>query len=88
MADKVELYGARSCPYTAELREQLLWDGREFVEYDVEHDSDALKRMLALTNGQQTIPVLVDMGRITQVGWQGRGCIVSARGRDTPNSAP
>ena len=76
MAEEVELYGARSCPYTAELREQLFWEDKAFVEYDVEQDPAALERMLALTSGQRTIPVLVDQGRVVRIGWQGRGCTV------------
>ena len=77
MGERIELYGTKGCQYTAELREQLLWDGREFVEYDVETDLEALKRMLELTGGQRTVPVLVERGRVAQVGWQGRGCIVA-----------
>jgi len=74
----VELYGGSGCQYTAEMREQLLWDERDFVEYDVEADAEALKRMIGLTGGQRTIPVLVENGRVVQIGWQGRGCIVSS----------
>lgn len=74
---EVELFGGSGCPYTSELREQLLWDGREFVEHDVETDQAALRRMMQLTGGQRTIPVLVVDGRVAQIGWQGRGCIVS-----------
>ena len=73
---EVELYGGSSCQFTSDMREQLLWDGRDFVEYDVETDADALKRMIRLTNGQLTIPVLVESGRVVQIGWQGRGCTV------------
>lgn len=76
----LELFGMRSCPYTAELREDLEWRGLEFVEYDVESDSWALGRMLKLTQGQRTVPVLVEDGRIKQVGWQGRGCMVGQAG--------
>ena len=76
MAERIELYGTRSCPFTGELREQLLWDGIEFVEYDVEQDAEALARMLALTEGRRTVPVLVEEGRVKQLGWQGRGCLV------------
>ena len=25
----------------------------------------------------RTVPVLVEDGKVTQVGWQGRGCVVS-----------
>lgn len=76
----LELFGMRSCPYTAELREDLEWRGLEFVEYDVESDPWALGRMLKLTQGQRTVPVLVEDGRIKQVGWQGRGCMVGQAG--------
>lgn len=71
---KLELFGGGSCQYTVEMREQLLWDEREFTEYDVEVDAAARARMIELTNGQRTIPVLVDDGRVIQIGWQGRGC--------------
>ncbi len=76
----LELYGTRTCPYTAELREALLWQGRAFHEYDVDTDAEALRRMLALTGGQRLVPVLVENGRVVQVGWQGRGCVVGAPG--------
>ncbi|ADG07171.1 Uxx-star family glutaredoxin-like (seleno)protein [Kyrpidia tusciae] len=72
----LELYGTQGCPYTRELRENLLWEGKEFQEYDVEEDLEALKRVLDLTGGR-TVPVLVEDGRVVQVGYQGRGCIVS-----------
>jgi mycoredoxin len=72
-----ELFGAGGCPYTAELREQLLWDGDDFVEYDVEADAAAFARLLALTGGRRGVPVLVVDGRVTQTGWQGRTCAVS-----------
>ena len=75
---RFELFGTASCPFTNELREWLDWKGREFVEYDVEADADALKRMLALTGGERTVPVLVENGKVIQTGWQGQGCVVSA----------
>ncbi|MGI9074013.1 MAG: Uxx-star family glutaredoxin-like (seleno)protein [Bryobacteraceae bacterium] len=72
---KTELYGTESCPNTQEMREWLEWHGREFVEYDVESDSEALERMRDATGGQRTVPVLVEDGKAVQIGWQGRGCI-------------
>jgi len=73
---KLELFGSSSCPYTRELREWLEWKDCEFVEYDVEADTEARARMLALSGGQRTVPLLVEDGNVTQVGWKGRGCVV------------
>lgn len=69
-----ELYGTSGCPFTAELREDLEWRGIAFTEYDVETDRAALARMLVLTKGERTVPVLVENGRVTQTGFRGRGC--------------
>jgi glutaredoxin len=74
---KTELYGTASCPYTQEMREWLEWNGREFIEYDVDADSEALQRMREATGGQRTVPVLIENGKAVQIGWQGRGCIAS-----------
>ena len=73
----IELYGTASCPYTREMREWLEWSGREFVEYDVDADAGARGRLRALVGARRTVPVLVEAGEVVQVGWQGRGCIVS-----------
>jgi hypothetical protein len=56
--------------------EQLLLDRRDFVEYDVEADADALRRMLTLTGGGRAVPVLVEADKVQQVGWRGRACMV------------
>ncbi len=75
---KVELFGTSSCGATQEMREWLEWRGVEFVEYDVESDADARRRMRQLAAGQRTVPVLVEDGAVTQIGWQGRGCVISS----------
>ena len=77
-ANAVELFGARGCPYTAELREHLLWNGIAFVEYDVEQDRAARERLSALTGGRSNVPVLVEHGRVTEIGWRGRSCAIGA----------
>lgn len=72
----LELFGSAGCPYTREMREWLEWRGVQFVEYDVEGDPDALARLRNLCGGNRTVPVLVEDGRVRQIGWQGRGCVV------------
>jgi glutaredoxin 3 len=76
---RFELFGTASCQYTHELREWLDWKRYEFVEYDVEADNEARTRLQTLAPGQHTVPVLVENGKVVQIGWQGRGCLI-----DTP----
>jgi mycoredoxin len=71
----LHLYGAASCPFTAEMRSQLEYEERLFVEYDVETDRLARERLVSLT-GQHMVPALVHDGRVVAVGWHGRGCLV------------
>jgi glutaredoxin len=73
---KFELFGTASCPYTQEMREWLEWKRCDFIEHDVDADGAARERMLKLANGQRTVPVLVEEGKVVQVGWQGRGCTI------------
>ena len=75
--EHVELFGAGGCPYTRELREHLEWNGIAFVEYDVEADAEARARLKMLTNGPIAVPIVVENGRVTQVGWHGRTCAVA-----------
>ena len=73
----LELYGSAQCPYTQELRDWLEWTKRDFLEYDVDADPEARARMRSLDSGR-TVPLLVEDGKVIQVGWQGRGCIVAS----------
>jgi glutaredoxin len=74
---KLELYGMPRCPYTQDIREWLEWKRSDFVEYDVEADHAARERMSSITGGQLMVPVLVEDGRVVQIGWQGHGCLIS-----------
>jgi mycoredoxin len=81
----LELYGTSTCPYTAELREDLEFRGRDFVEYDVENDGDAMRRMSALCGSRAAaVPLLVEDGRVVQVGYGGRSCYVAVHDDAVP----
>lgn len=73
---RLELYGAARCPYTCEMREWLEWQGRDFVEYDLDSDLAARRRLADLSCGQRQVPVLVEDNKVISVGWQGRTCMV------------
>jgi glutaredoxin 3 len=73
---QIELYTASGCPYSAAAREDLEWRGVDFVEHDVEQDPEAYARMLELTGGNRTVPVIVEEGKPVQIGWMGQGCFI------------
>jgi glutaredoxin len=74
----VELFGSAGCPHTMTLREHLLWNRIAFREYDIEADPVARARLLSLTGGRPTVPVLVENGRVTSIGWRGRSCAIES----------
>ncbi len=74
----LELFGTARCQHTQEMREWLEFRRCQFVEYDVEIDAVARDRMRKLAGGQRNVPMLVEDGRVIQVGWQGRSCIVQS----------
>jgi glutaredoxin 3 len=74
----LELFGTARCQHTQEMREWLEFRRCEFVEYDVEADAVARRRMRELAGSQRNVPLLVEDGRVIQVGWQGHSCIVDS----------
>lgn len=71
-----ELFGTARCAHTRDMREWLELRGVGFTEHDVEADAAARARLAAIAPSQRTVPVLVEDGRVVQVGWQGRGCAI------------
>ena len=76
MGKPIEIYTTAGCPFSEAAREDLEWRGVKFVEYDVERDPEARERMLGITGGNRTVPVIVENGKPAQIGWMGRGCTV------------
>jgi glutaredoxin 3 len=76
MDKPIELYTTAGCPYSEAAREDLQWRGVDFIEYDVEKDPEARERMIELTDGNRTVPVIFEEGKPVQVGWMGQGCYV------------
>ena len=73
---RLELFGTARCPHTQEMREWLEWKRSDFIEYDVEADAAARCRMRELASGQHCVPILVEDGKVVQIGWQGHSCMV------------
>jgi glutaredoxin 3 len=45
----------------------------------VEADDHARQRMQMLSPPPFTVPLLVEDGKVIQIGWQGRGCVVGSK---------
>lgn len=71
-----ELYGTRSCRFTRDLQEELDWQSRPFTTYYVDEDAEARDRLARLVDKPHMVPVLVENGEVTQVGYNGRGCYI------------
>ena len=68
-AEPVIIYGKDACPYTKAAREADAARGP--VTYvNVKADPSALAKMLTLSNGQRSVPVIVENGQVT-VGYGG-----------------
>ncbi|HVS66096.1 MAG TPA: SIS domain-containing protein [Thermoanaerobaculia bacterium] len=85
---RLELYGDTSCPFSRDLREDLLWRGERFVEHDVDVDAGALRRLIELSGGEPRVPTLVEDGRVREVGWRGRSCTISSGGISPGGNSP
>ena len=60
------------------MREWLEWRGVDFVGVRRRaRRRRARAHAGSLAGGQRLVPVLVEDGAVVQVGWQGRGCVVS-----------
>jgi glutaredoxin 3 len=70
------LFASQSCPLCAEVRERLDDDGVAYVERDVDDDASARARLAQLLGPSALVPVVVEDGRVIQVGVAGRGCYV------------
>jgi len=72
----VEFFASQSCPFCAEVRERFDDDGVAYIERDVDDDASARERLAQLLGPSAMVPVVVEDGRVIQVGVAGRGCYV------------
>lgn len=70
MAEKVQIYGKESCPYTTAARDDYAGRGVEVEYFDVKKQPSAMTRFLELSGGERRVPLIVERGRVT-VGFGG-----------------
>jgi len=70
---EVKIYTKPGCPYCAKAREFYDAQGIPFQEFNAQDNLKFREEMLAISNGDPTVPVIVEDGRLKQIGWEGRG---------------
>ena len=72
----LELYGTPSCPYTRSCASGWSGRGATFRNMTSRPIPKRAPACALSTAAVRTVPVLVEDGKVIQVGWQGRGCVL------------
>ncbi|HSB12654.1 MAG TPA: Uxx-star family glutaredoxin-like (seleno)protein [Blastocatellia bacterium] len=70
---EVRIYTKPGCPYCEMAREFYNQRGIPFQDLNAQDNLDLRREMLSITKGDPTVPVIVEDGRLKQIGWEGRG---------------
>ncbi len=65
----IVMYTKPGCPYCQAARDHYNNHGIKFTEYDAQTDKSRQREMLAITNGDPTVPAIVEDGIYKQSGW-------------------
>lgn len=63
------IYIKPGCPYCQRARDYYNANNIEFIEYDAQNDKRRQEEMLEFTDGDLTVPTIVQNGRFVQSGW-------------------
>lgn len=70
---KVKIYTKPGCPYCQKAREFYTGQGIPFEDLNAQDNLKYREEMLAASHGDPTVPVIVEDGKLKQIGWEGRG---------------
>ncbi|MBP9665419.1 MAG: glutathione S-transferase N-terminal domain-containing protein [Pyrinomonadaceae bacterium] len=65
----IVMYTKPGCPYCQQARDHYNSRGIGFTEYDAQTDKGNQREMLAITNGDPTVPAIIEDGVWKQSGW-------------------
>ena len=63
------IYVKPGCPYCQQARDHYLAQGVKWTEYDAQNDRARRKEMLAYSDGDPTVPCIVEDGQYVGSGW-------------------
>jgi len=67
---EVTIYTKTGCPYCAAAMKHYREEGKAFTEINVTENPDMKQKVLEITGGRRTVPVIVENGAVT-VGFGG-----------------
>ncbi len=67
------IYTKPGCPYCAKAKDYYTKLGISFEDKNAQDNLNYRKEMLDFSNGDPTVPVIVEDGKLKQIGWEGRG---------------
>lgn len=69
----VIIYTKPGCPHCAKAREYYNQKGISFDDRNAQDNLQFRQEMFSYSNGDPTVPVIVENGKLKQIGWEGRG---------------
>jgi glutaredoxin 3 len=72
MSDVV-IYTKPGCPYCAKAKAWYTEQGIRFTEKNAQDNREYRREMFSFSDNDPTVPVIVEGGKLKQIGWEGRG---------------
>ena len=69
----VVMYTKPGCPYCAKAKDWYNGQGVAFTEKNAQDNREYRKEMFGFSDNNPTVPVIVEGGKLKQIGWEGRG---------------
>jgi glutaredoxin len=63
------MYSKPGCPYCQKARDHYNENSIEFIEYDAQNDAARKREMLSFSDGDPTVPCIIENGEYIQSGW-------------------
>jgi glutaredoxin len=65
----IVMYIKPDCPYCQQARDHYNSEGIAFTEYDAQNDRQRRREMLAYSDGDPTVPCIIEDGEYVGSGW-------------------
>ncbi len=71
--NNVVMYTKPGCPHCLKAKNWYSENGISFTEKNAQDNREFRAEMFIFSDGDSTVPVIVEDGKLKQIGWEGRG---------------